>query len=176
MSLASRTKTAKIILYARESSDARKFIQHRFHFGTLLLDVVKVQPLDPAVRRATNAREGVTRFVTRCKDRVIFISKVAEICAQIHETGVREQLNRMSRLVHHEGRLKCEELKCRIVDIVRLMDRQSLQQRTVPGGQPAEFMEGVALGAIFLYPPEVPDIALGPSSANSRTRLRAPRG
>ena len=36
-----------------------------------------------------------------------------------------------------------------------------LQQRPVPRGQPAEFMERVALGSFFLDLPDVPDIPLG---------------
>ena len=67
----------------------------------------------------------------------------------------------MSCLVHHEWRLKCEKSKCRIVEVVRVLNRQCLQQCTVPRRQPAEFMERVALGSFFLYLLEVPDIPLG---------------
>src|ERR1700722_5826311 len=118
----------------------RKLIQHRFHLGALLPNIFVVQAFDPAVRRATNARESVARLVTACKGRVVFLYKIAKICAEIHEAVVRQQLNRMPCLVHHEWRLKCEESKCRIVEVVRLVNRQCFQQCTVPRRQPAEFM------------------------------------
>src|SRR6266481_6946473 len=117
-----------------------------------------MKTLDPTVRRAPYACEAAASLVTICKDRVILLPKIAEIFPEIHEPGVRKQLNRMFCFAHPEWRLECEESKRRIVEVIRLVDRQCLQQRSVARRQPAGFIKRVSLGPVLLYLTIVRDI------------------
>ena len=73
---------------------------------------------------------------------------MVKVCGQVHKPIVRQQIDCMLRLAHSERRLQREEPESGVIKIIGLVDRQRLQQRTVPGGQPMEFMERISLGSV----------------------------
>ena len=88
---------------AGELLEYRKPVQHGFHFGTLLLDIVVVQTLDPAVRRAANARESVASLVMASQgSRRISLENSEDLCPDPRNGRPRAARSHVLVFVHHE--------------------------------------------------------------------------
>jgi len=61
------------------------------------------------------------------EDRVVSFAEISEVRIQLHEALVGQQIDRTLRLAHPERRLQREQPKRRVIEIVRLVDRQRFQ-------------------------------------------------